>query len=294
MPRNSTNLPATQAPAASALALPDDIRNDLLRAQAEQIATPQRLPGVKIVNGGACLYEFDDNNDTLRTFRGIVLASHPRNVLWDRPFGSEPQRDPATGEEIANSPACVASDGKFGVPRPGFAHAALGQGVVARGVERIECATCPYNQWESKGLLPGFTPGKGKAVTNQRVVYVMVLDDNTDDFTRATPVELILPPTSLPGYDEYLAGLLNRGIPVQTVVTRFGQERVERNGFRWGVATFASEGQVTPELFQAVLEKRANFMAAIQPGAAQPRVEEGSYTTTSSTSGAAGDEEIPF
>jgi hypothetical protein len=207
----------------------------------------------------------------------------PRNTT------PEPQRD-AEGNEVPNAPACVSSDGRYGVPRPGFTHAALrdGQGNprVARGVERIECATCPYNQWDSKPLLN--TNGKGKATTNQRIVYVMVLDDHEDEFTRQSPVQLTLPPTSLPSYDEYLTGLINRATPVQTVITKFSLERVTKNGFSWSVAQFANQGQVSAEMFGVVMERRAQFQTAINPNATAPRVDE------SAAGGAEDDEDLPF
>jgi hypothetical protein len=295
MPRS--NLPATSGrpplPAVGDLgssslgfALPDDVAADLLRAQTEQIATPQQLVQVKIMNGGAGLYEFGDTNDTVREFRGIIVSSYARNVLWDRPFGSEPRRDPVTNEEIPNSPACVSSNGIMGVPRPGFAHAALG-GRVATGVEQVQCSTCPYNQWESKTLIGG--TGKGKAVTNQRAVFIMVLGPD-GEFERDSPVELTLPPTSLPTYDEYLASLVNRRIPVQAVVTTFRQERVNKNGFQWGVAQFSVERAVTELEFRAIMEKRAAYRSNVLPQDTAPRMEAGEVVG----GGVDDEEDVPF
>lgn len=289
MPR--TTQPETPAPS-TALALPDDIRADLLRSQADQISTPQRLPTISIMNAGANLYEFSDTQDTQREFRGVILNSHPRNLLWDKRYGSEPERD-AEGNEIQSMPACVSSDGKFGVPRPGFAHAAL-QGRIATGTERVACATCPYNQWESKGLLfPEDRGKKGKATTNQRVVYVMVLDEE-GRFSRETPMELVLPPTSLVSYDEFLATLLNRSTPVQAVVTKFAQTRVEKNGFRWSVATFQAERALTEDEFNAVMAKRATFRNAITAPDSSASAPETVQATVVETGGGQDDDDLPF
>lgn len=284
-------------PASTALALPDDIRNDLLRAQASQITTVQRLPDVKIMPAGAGLYEFSDTNDTVREFTGVILNSHARNLLWDRPYGSEAPQ-PVNGEgDPQNMPACVSSDGKFGVPRPGFPHAGL-QGRVASGTERIACATCPYNQWESKGLIPALLrpndSGKGKAVVNQRVLFIMVVDAE-GQFARETPVQLTLPPTSLVPYDEYLGTLLNRGVPVQAVLTRFSQTRQTRGSLAWSLAVFDNARPLTEAEFQAVMGKRAQFRTSIVPqDSAAPVVDEGPPGGRDFDHTPESDEDLPF
>lgn len=296
MPRGTTPAPTGNS---TALALPDDIRNDLLRAQAEQITTVQRLPEVKIMNAGAGMYEFSDTGDTVREFVGIILNSHARNLLWDRPFGAPLLRDPVTNEEVPNLPACSASDGRYGTPRIGFPHAGLG-GRAATGAERIACATCPYNQWESKSLIPALVgpngPGKGKATTNQRILYIMVLDAE-GNFVRETPVQLTLPATSLTPYDEYLGTLLNRSIPIQAVVTRFAQVRTTRGANAYAIATFENSRMVTEDEFGRVMGKRAQFRMAITPqDSAAANDEPSGYDADAETSASNGeeDDDLPF
>lgn len=108
---------------------------------------------------------------------------------------------------------------------------------------------------------------KGKAVTNQRSVYVLV--EGT-----MSPYELVLPPTSLPNLDEYITGLTNRGIPVQSVVTEFRQIRKERpnSNIRWGVATFTMAGPLDNETFLGVMAKRQEFSSSINPTPTSPTV----------------------
>jgi hypothetical protein len=264
MPRNN-NVPAV--PNRSALDdLPADMRADLLRAQAEQVSTFQRPPRLKIMGAGAGLYEFTDTNDTTREVRGVILNSHARNVLWDRSFDDRPTDDEDSG------PACNSPDGRFGTPRRGFRHVELG-GRAAEGTERIDCSTCRYNQWGSVGLInPSREGQKGKATTNQRSIYILVED-------RESPVELILPPTSLPEYDRYLMALANQQIPVQAVLTIFKQEVKSRGAQRWGVAKFENGGILEGEVFTHVMQKRQQYMNVISPpdmsGAAAAEVPEG-------------------
>jgi hypothetical protein len=242
--------------------LPEDVRRDLLRAQQGMIGDTQPLPQVKIMAAGAGMYEFTDTNETVREFEGVILGSHARNVLWDRPYGT--QLPPGAPDED-KLPVCSSRDGKTGIPRRGFAHAAL-QGRVATGTESIDCKRCPYNQWGSKGLIPALlragagetaATAKGKAVVNQRAVYFLVQG-------RQTPVELILPPTSISALDEYLAMLLNRGMPVQAVLTRMSQDVQQRGGLRWAQATFAQGDLLDAAAFHRALETRTAFKNQIE------------------------------
>lgn len=259
-PRRTPAAPEPQASSSTALALPADIRADLLRAQGEQITTDQQLTRAKVMAAGAGLFEFTDNNDTLREFEGVVLNSHPRNILWDKPYGDSPQD--ADGKQ--EGPACVANDGKYGIPREGFIHMGLPQNrdnpepdYDATGNERIECATCPYNEWGSKHLIDP-RGGKGKAVTNNKVIYVLVPG-------RETPVEVILPPTSIKNFDQYLSTLLNQGDPVQTVMTRFSQKVEQKGSLRWAVVEFEAVGPLNDTQFQQVMEKRSRYIRQITP-----------------------------
>jgi hypothetical protein len=252
MPRGSSpsNVPAL--PLNSALDnLPADLRADLLRAQSEQVTTFQRLPRLKIMAAGAGLLEFTDTNDTVREVRGVILNSHPRNMLWE-PDGARSDDNENAG------PACVANDGKFGTPRRGFPHAAL-NGQQAQGTERIECATCPYNQWGSAGLIdPSRAGTKGKATTNQRVLYLLVEG-------RESPVELTLSPSSLQNYDGYLMTLGNQQLPIQTVLTVITLETKSRGAQRWSVAKFQNGGVLEADAFTHVMEKRRQYMNSITP-----------------------------
>jgi hypothetical protein len=229
----------------------DEMRAELLGAMGEQIRMPQRLPRIKIMAQGVGRFEFTDTNDTPQEFDGIIINSHPRNVLWDRPFEAA-----ASVPEDQQGPACASPDGAIGVPRPGYEHHGL-NGREATGAERISCDACPYNQWESKASLLGGT-GRGKACTNQRSVYVVV--EGTQ-----SPYELILSPTSMSSLDAYLTSLLNQGIPVQVVGTHFSQEIKTRGALRWGVCKFESAGQVDDDTFRHVMNIRRDFANQINP-----------------------------
>jgi hypothetical protein len=299
MPSRSTRAaapaaPATAASQSTALAtqMPDDVRRDLLRAQGSQITTDQQLPRIKVMAAGAGLFEFGEGGDTLRAFEGVILNSHPRNVLWDKPYGESAVDENGNPE----GPACQANDGKFGTPRAGFPHLGLLENkghthdtapVEAAGTERIECATCPYNAWSSKGLVD-VRGGKGKAVTNQKALYIVI--DGQE-----TPSELVIPPTSIKNFDAYLSSLLNRGDPVQSVVTKFSQKIEQKGTMKWAVVEFSDVRALDGAEFGSVMTKRQRYLRQIMPSL--PVVEQATIVPnapTAPTPGAEETEEIPF
>lgn len=242
--------PTTEA---NALTVPDDIKADLLRAQAASITTNVALPRINIMAGGAGLFESSVDGQTFDKFQGIVLNNHPTNLLWDRPYGGQ-----ALAEDDPNRfPACSSTDGHYGVPREGFRHAGLNGGT-GDGVATVECRTCPYNQWGTGDMFKPQGNKKGKAVTNQRKVYIL-LDGNQ------VPFELTLPPTSLSAFDEYLTSLLNRNLPVQAVFTEFKQEKKMKGTMKYAEARFSMVGTLTQEQFSGVMAKMQQYNTAINP-----------------------------
>src|ERR1043166_4436066 len=255
MPRRNAEASPTPPPESSGLpALPEDIRADLLRAQAAS-AEATTLPRAKILPAGVCLFELDDMpGETHQQLTGIILGYHHRNVLWDRPYGDGP-RDPQNPER----PACVSQDGEHGTPREGFLHLAMAA-TVATGTEQISCRGCQYNEFGSPPLVG--RRGNGKACNNQRAVYLMMQG-------RQLPVELILPPTSITAFDEYLIHLVNRGLPAQAVVSLIRQERVQSaSGLTYAKVTFTAGDPIDADLFAEVMRRRREYNFLIQIGRA--------------------------
>lgn len=262
----------SQPEPSTALAIPEDIRRDLLRAQAESITTPQAFVRIKVLPAGVGQFEFGDTNDTTREFRGVILAHHARNVLWDRPFGS-----PEPEDEADKGPACRSRDGLVGTPRAGFRHAAL-NGARATGDERINCASCPYNQWESRHLIG--LDGKGRAVTRQRAIFVVLPD-------RATPLELVITGTSIPVFDEYLTRLLNRGLPAQAVETIFRQTVKTKGTLRWAVVTYEQGATLSRDQFDGIMDLYREWGPRVNPSLrdAVPTTAPNAETTVVATDG---------
>lgn len=249
--------PTEQSTTVDTYVLPEHIRRDLLRGMAESIDTPQKLAKIGVMPAAAGLYRIqgaDETTDDLKvpTFKGVVLHSHSRNVLWDREYGDN---TPVADEE--RLPACSSPNSKVGIPRKGFAHAAL-DGAEATGDERIECASCPYNQWGSGDMLIATKNHKGKAVTNQKAIYIMLPG-------RKAPMVLTISGYSIAAWDEYMMGLMNQDIPVQSVVTEFAQKIQNRKGKDVALIVLRRAGVLPAETFQGALRKREEFRASIFP-----------------------------
>lgn len=280
--------PTPQAPGtALALSLPDDIRAELLRAQAASIQTPIDLVELKMLAAGACQFELtDDPGRTFQVARGIILHAHPSNVLWHKKYGAPLNPN----DEKDKLPRCASNDGVYGVPLEGFAHAGLPNGEVGDGRRTVECASCPYNQWNSGNLLIADKNPKGKAVTNNRKVYLMVEG-------RDAPVVFTIPPTSIGAFDEYASGLLNKGIPLQAVVTEFTQTRSTGRGAAYALVFPRVVQDLNSEEFAIVMDKRRRYAASIfQPsvvGDATATVVDPS-TESDETDAAQEDDDIPF
>jgi hypothetical protein len=284
MPQESTS---------TALALPDDIREELLRAQRASVSTPQDLPQIRVMNGGVGLFEFKDTNETEREFQGVILGAHDANILWERDINT-----PAPSDE-EKRPACSSNNGVVGIPRKGFRHEALGGGF-AEGTEQIACQSCPYNKFGSGAkLIAGKNP-KGKAVTNQKMVYVLIPG-------RAAPMELVLNAMSIKQYDEYAGKLGNQGIPTQAIVTTFSQKIVNKTPtLKYGVVEMRNAGALDMATLEKAVATRRRFISNIEPAvevlmegtmddeAAAAASEPVSVTDPSTGALASSDEELPF
>lgn len=257
----------------TALTIPADVMADLLKAQAGSITTSQSLPNILVMPAGVGLFEFPDEKRTADSFRGVVLNNHSRNVLWDREMGTAPAA--GTPDEEAKLPACSSNDGLYGKPRKGFAHAGLADGEVGDGALTVACATCPYNKWGTGNTFIARKNPKGKAVTNQRSIYVLLEG-------KEIPYRMILSPISLSPFDAYLTGLLSRGLPVQAVLTEFTQEKKTKDGQKFSEVQFKMIETLPADAFARVMSKRSDWKKSIEPASDAPAGVEPKATATAS------------
>ena len=244
----TTNLPST------GLELPEELRQELLKAQAESVQSAQRPPQVKILLGGVNLFQFADEPEApVSSFKAVVLHAQPRQVLW--------MRDEGQAEEGGNKPpACISEDARTGTPAADFAHPALG-GAVATGTESIACARCPFNQagsWRLAGKATGsqYT----RACNSVRAVYLAVPG-------RAAPVQLNLSITSAVEFDKFVARATNTGKLLLQHMVKISLVAKTGNGNRWSQAEFALDEALTQEAFNNVYAMRGQYAWLWNPDA---------------------------
>lgn len=176
----------------------------VLDAEKAMIPTPEDLAGViedigdlikisvlgvvNIAAAGAGTFNVrepgaEEAEKGIKEIQGVIIAHHPVNVRWAAAFSER-------GED--ERPACKSVDGETGID--------------TETGERIDCATCPHNQ---------FGPDGGrKACANKRQLYIMRDGD-------LLPVLMALPPSGLRAFDNYRVSCkLTQRRDIGQVVTR--------------------------------------------------------------------------
>jgi hypothetical protein len=248
-PKTAGSAVATQDASSTAVAptMSDDVRADLLRAQQASLGDDIDLPRIKVAGAAAGVFQFPDDGIVMQEFSGVILGAHARNVLWTR------AADDASEED--SRPACSSEDGKFGRPQEGFVHANLGR--AASGDEYVKCTQCVYNKFGTGATFIATKKPKGKAVQNQKAVYIYLPDRNL-------PFVLTLSSMAIAGFDEYVTKLLRRGVPIQSIVTTFRQT-IKDGPPKYAVPTFHDGEPLGADAFNEVMRMRADFIAKIEP-----------------------------
>lgn len=170
---------------------------------------------VKIPAGGGLAFEIpgekEDEPDVQKQIIGIVVDHHAVNAFW--------MQDVSEGGNSV--PDCSSSDGKTGITAQG---------------EVCDCATCPRNQFGSG------KNGVGKACKNMHRVYIL-------QSSNPVPVILVLPPTSIGGWKNYLGKkIVIRGKRPYQVLTKvtLKKEHSANSNSDYSVAVFTKVEDLTP------------------------------------------------
>jgi hypothetical protein len=201
------------------------IQNVEMNTTSEEIA--EELDGlgtipfdrVKWPTGGNTIFEVPDEEDdsnlvSVDKIAGVIVYHHPLNSRWENNYNGNNE-----------PPVCSAMDGKKGLN-------------VETG-ELIDCASCPYNQFDSNGST------SGKACKNIHRLYV-IQNDNP------VPLVVALPPTSLSSFRNYLGKkLLIRGKRAAEVVTEITLKKENsKNNMSYAKAVFRKVGDLNAEQIQ--------------------------------------------
>ncbi len=165
---------------------------------------------IKIPTGGATSFELptDDPNNTeaVKEIVGVIIEHKPVNALWENGYSGENE-----------PPSCYSKDAITGYSADG---------------EVKFCKECENNKF-------GSSDNKyGKKCKNMIHLYIMLENE-------PLPVILVLPPTSIPNFNDYLAKrIVSRGLRLSQVVTKIILVKAKsRGGISYSQAQFILAGK---------------------------------------------------
>ena len=183
------------------------------------------IPTVRILHQAA-QYEFHSSSGdrTETSFQGILI--HQQHVKGYWRSGSEEIR-----------PDCSSLDGLKPSPN------------TENPLSPI-CATCEKNQFGSAEN----GSSKGKACKDMIRVHILI---NGGEI----PTRLMIPPTSLRRYEDYISQLTVEKLPKNAVRTKFALERKQEGANTWSLIVLENAGTVTPDEYLLARSLRDRFIA---------------------------------
>lgn len=169
---------------------------------------------IKIPAGGGLAFELpgesEDQPELVNEITGIIVDHHSINALWMKPYDGANEQ-----------PDCSSFDGKTAILPTG---------------ELKSCAECPYNEFGSAR-----DGGKGKLCKNMHRIYILRSGEQL-------PMLLLLPPTSLANWKNYLGKkLVIKGKRPYQVLTKITLKREKNaNGIAYSQAVFTKVADLAP------------------------------------------------
>lgn len=182
------------------------------------------LDRIRIPSGGGIHYvlpSLEEGEQPVKSFEGVIIHIQPHRAWWKNSI------DDAGG---GVPPDCYSPDGHKGIP---ISQAALEAGIGGA------CASCPMNEWRSDGK-------RGKGCKEMRLVFIVRPET-------LLPAVLILPPTSIKKVNSYLQALTNRLIKKNTVITRFGLQKIQnKDNIEYAQAIFSMATKLDKKSIDAI------------------------------------------
>ena len=190
-----------------------------------------RFDEVKIPSGGSLAFELPsddpDNPETATSITGIIAYHHSANARWEGNY---------TGDADSNAPVCISYDGVLG----------FNNGTCT------ECKECPFNQFGSD------ESGVGKACKNMKRVYILRSGE-------LLPLVLVLPPTSIRPFREYLGRLVKRGKKPSGVITKITLKKEKsQSGIVYSRVALEKVAELSPDEQAAVAGIRKDLEAFLE------------------------------
>ena len=198
---------------------------------------PSDLDRVKIPAGGGTSWEVPslEGSESLKELEGIVIAWSGPRVYWAVSLDDRDDGD-------VGAPDCFSDDGKVGIGM-------FGAG--SDGNPTGGCRECPMAEWGSKDPDPAITSG-APACREQRLLYLLRPDS-------LLPLTVVLPPTSIRPFRNYMMRLSGAAVPYYGVVTKMGLETQKSGALKWSTVLPTVGRRLSEEEIKAVGEYRSSL-----------------------------------
>ena len=217
---------------------------DIIKANLDgEELTPADLPRIKVPSGSGSLTSWlvvtGGKEDHVTELDGIIIHSTRRRAFWSSP---DPSGDP---------PECSSEDCINGTGNPGG-----------------PCGTnksplCPHNHYGTSTKADG-KPGRGKACTENRLLFFLRTGQTLPDVVPITP-------GSLKVAKAYILSLSQAGIPYRSVVTRLKlTETKNADGVKYAEVVFEKLDSLDAETTAKILEYAQTMQGLFQSVGVEP------------------------
>ena len=169
------------------------------------------LPRIKVPSGGGQFWNYQTAAGPVSTpcVEGVVVYINRTKSRWDVDFDDATETTP---------PDCHSTDCITGIGTPGG-----------------DCASCPFNQYESAAK------GAGKACKDLADVFILTK-------TGIMPTAIQFPRTSLKSLKKYGITIMDAGLSVHDVMTKFTLHVEKKAGKDTAIIDMASAGPIPDEM----------------------------------------------
>lgn len=184
---------------------------ELIRENVGEDITPFDLPRVKVPSGGGIFWGYETAAGPVSTpaIEGIIAHVHKSKSYWAVSLDDSTESTP---------PDCMSFDCITGQGNPGG-----------------DCARCPMNQYETA------QKGSGKACKDTADIFIITK-------TGIMPTVIQVPPTSLKSLKKYGITIMDGGMRLSDVVTKFTLHSEKKAGKDTAIIDMSVAGPIPAEM----------------------------------------------
>ena len=185
------------------------------------------LPRIKVPTGGGQFWQFVTamGPQSTPSLEGVIAHVHRSKSRWEVSYDDATETTP---------PDCSSFDCITGIGSPGG-----------------DCATCPFNQYESDAK------GSGKACKDLADVFIITR-------TGIMPTVVQVPRTSLKSLKKYGIAIMDAGLSIHDVLTKLTLHTEKKAGKDTAIIDFTSSGPIPDEMKAFVRAYKNDIVALLE------------------------------